>query len=117
MKPVEFPEQSVVIAKDQPEYVPLPAFRFRDDPAGRIVCCWKLTWKERLAVLLSGLVWQQVMTFNHALQPQLLTADKPDMDGFSKLKLTKKEKEVAIALQAFQQRHFSNATNQRKEAV
>ena len=28
MKLVEFPEQTVVIAKDQPEYLPLPAQEF-----------------------------------------------------------------------------------------
>ena len=79
MKPVEFPEQTMVIAKDQPEYLPLPAHRFAGDPQGRIACCWQLTWRERLAVLLCGKLWHQVLTFNQPLQPQLLTTEKPDM--------------------------------------
>ncbi len=79
MNLVEFPEQTVVIAKDQPEYLPLPAYRFANDPEGRIVCCWRLTWRERLSVLLRGTVWHQVLTFNGPLQPQLLATDKPDM--------------------------------------
>ena len=29
MKIIEFPEQTLVIAKDQPEYQPLPAHRLR----------------------------------------------------------------------------------------
>ena len=79
MKLIEFPEQTVVIAKDQPEYLPLPAHRFVDDPQGRIAFCWKLTWRERLSVLWRGVLWHQVMTFNRALQPQLMTVEKPDM--------------------------------------
>ena len=79
MKLVEFPEQTVVIAKDQPEYLPLPAHRFDGDTQGRIACCWQLTWRERLAVLLGGKLWHQVLTFNQPLQPQLLTVEKPDM--------------------------------------
>ncbi len=79
MNLIEFPEQTVVIAKDQPEYMPLPAYRFANDPQGRIVCCWALTWGERFRLLLTGKVWHQVLTFNQSLQPQLLTGDKPEM--------------------------------------
>lgn len=79
MKLIEFPEQTVVIAKDQPEYLPLPAHRFKDDPQGRIAFCWKLTWRERLSVLFHGVVWHQVLTFHQSLQPQLMTVEKPDM--------------------------------------
>jgi len=73
----KFDEQNVVFAANQPEYLPLPAFRFADDPSGRIACCWKLNWVERLKILLKGRVWQQVLTFNHPLQPQLLSVEKP----------------------------------------
>jgi hypothetical protein len=79
MKLIEFPEQTVVIAKDQPEYKPLPAFRFPDDPQGRIACCWRLSWWERLSVLVRGQLWHQILTFNQPLQPQLLTVEKPEM--------------------------------------
>jgi hypothetical protein len=84
MKLVEFPEQTVVIAKNQPEYLPLPAHRFADAPEqGRIAFCWQLTWRERLAVLWRGVVWHQVLTFNHPLQPQLLATEKPVMPSAS----------------------------------
>ena len=76
---IEFKEQTVVIAKDQPDYRPLPAHLF-NDAEGRIAFCWKLTWGERLKVLFTGLIWQQVLTFNKPLQPQKLEAAKPDMD-------------------------------------
>lgn len=78
MKLVEFPEQTTLIAKDQPEYLALPALRF-GDLEGRIACCWSLSWRERLRVLFTGVVWHQVLTFNHPLQPQKLTVEKPKM--------------------------------------
>jgi hypothetical protein len=78
MKLIEFPQQTVVIAKDQPEYNPLPAYRF-GDAEGRIACCWSLSWRERLRVLFTGRIWHQILTFNQPLQPQLLTIEKPDM--------------------------------------
>lgn len=81
MNLIEFPEQTVVIAKDQPEYLPLPAHRFAGDPQGRIACCWRMTWRERLRVLWTGLVWHEVLTFGGALQPQRLSTEKPDMSS------------------------------------
>jgi len=81
VKIIEFPEQSIVIAKDQPQYLPLPAYRFPSDPQGRIACCWKLSWWERFRVLLSGRIWHQILTFNSPLQPQLLTVEKPAMES------------------------------------
>ena len=79
MEIIEFPEQTIVFANNQPQYLPLPAYRFKNDPKGRIVCCWRLNWLERLKVLRSGMVWQQMLTFNRPLQPQLLTVGKPVM--------------------------------------
>lgn len=76
MKLIEFPEQTLVIAKDQPQYQPLPAYRFQDRRGkleGRIACCWQLSWKERLQLLFTGRVWHQILTFNQPLQPQLLS--------------------------------------------
>lgn len=81
MKLIEFPDQTVVIAKDQPEYLPLPAFQFANDPTGRTVCCWQLTWRERLRLLLTGRLWHQIMTFRQPLQPQWLGLDKPFNPG------------------------------------
>jgi hypothetical protein len=77
MKAIEFKEQTIVIAKDQPEYTPLPSFVFANDPTGRTVFCWQLSLMERLKLLFTGKLWHQVMTFNHPLQPQMLTLSKP----------------------------------------
>lgn len=81
MNLIEFPEQNVIYAKDQPEYQPLPAHRYADSPGGEIVCCWRLTWRERLAVLWRGVVWHRIWTFRTPLQPQLLQVAKPPMDA------------------------------------
>lgn len=74
MKPVAFKEQNCVYAKDQPQYQQLPVYRTEE---GRVISCWKLTWWERVAVLLSGRIWWSVLTFNHPLQPQLPLARSP----------------------------------------
>jgi len=79
MKPINFPEQTLVIAKDQPEYLPLPAHRVRGEHGGRTTFCWQLTWRERLRLLVTGRIWHQVLTFGGPLQPQLLLVDKPFM--------------------------------------
>jgi hypothetical protein len=81
VKIIEFPEQTVVFAKDQPEYLPLPAHRFANDPKGRITCCWRMTWRERFRVLCTGVVWHEILTFGKPLQPQRLSVLKPNMSN------------------------------------
>jgi len=77
MKLVEFPEQNIVIAKDQPQYLPFPAFRL-DDLEGTVIGCWKLGFMERIRVLFSGTIWHSILTFKDPLQPQMLSAEKPE---------------------------------------
>lgn len=78
MKIIDFPEATTTYAKNQPPYKPLSAFQF-GDASGRIACCWQLSFRERLRLLFTGRIWQQVLTFNQPLQPQLLTVEKPEM--------------------------------------
>ena len=66
----------IVFAKNQPEYLPLPAHRTDD---GRVYTRWRLTWRERLRVLLGGNLWLMVMTFNRPLQPVMIEAQAPDV--------------------------------------
>lgn len=73
MNPIAFREQTAVIAENQPEYVPLPAHIAED---GTITFCWRLSWRERFKVLLTGLLWHQVLTFRTPLQPQYLSTEK-----------------------------------------
>ena len=78
MRPIEFPEQNVVFAKDQPEYLPLPAFK-NESPQGEVVSCYKLSWKERLYILVTGKLWISVLSFNKPLTPQYLSVYKSDV--------------------------------------
>ena len=76
MKPIEFKEQNIVFAKDQPEYNPLPAFR---DEKGEVITCWNLTFRERLRVLFSGKIWLSLLSFNKPLTPSFMTTKKNDL--------------------------------------
>lgn len=75
MKPIEFPQQNYVYAKDQPEYLPLPVYRTAD---GEVTSCWGLTWRERLRVLFTGRIYFSVLTFNSPLQPQIASTEPPE---------------------------------------
>lgn len=79
MEIIGFKESNIVIAKDQPEYRPIPAHRVEGDEQGCITFCWSLSWRQRLHVLLTGRIWHQVLTFKRPLQPQLLSVEKPEM--------------------------------------
>ena len=72
-----FDEQTTVFAKNQPQYRQLPAHKSAD---GKVTCCWTLTWRERLSILLTGKVWHQILTFNQPLQPQKLLVEKPHLE-------------------------------------
>ncbi len=69
MKPIEFEQQNITYAKDQKEYLPLPAHK---DKLGVVTSCWKMSFKERLTVLFTGRVYSSLWTFYQPLQPQLL---------------------------------------------
>ena len=72
MKILEFPEQTTVIAKNQPPYLPLPAHRTKD---GEVTSCWGLSLKERFRLLLSGKIYFTLLTFNEKIQPQRASID------------------------------------------
>lgn len=77
MKPVEFPGVNVVFAKDQPEYIPLPAMKVPNDPQGLIITKWQLSPEELERVKETGTIHLSMLTFNQPLQPVLLTVDFP----------------------------------------
>lgn len=78
MKAIEFPEQNVVFAKDQPEYLPLPAFK-NDSPQGEVIFCQSLSLKERIKVLFTGKIWVSLLTFNKPLTPSFMSVNKEDV--------------------------------------
>jgi len=74
MKPIKFNGHNIVFAKNQPEYLPLPAYQ---DESGQIVTLWELSIKERIKILLTGKFWLLVLTFNQKLQPIKPTVEYP----------------------------------------
>lgn len=68
---------SVVFAKDQPEYLQLPAIK---SACGRVTTRWRLDWRERLRVIFSGDLWLQVLTFGEPLQPVRILTKEPTTD-------------------------------------
>ena len=45
MTPIEFKGQNAIFAKDQPEYLPLPALVV-PGPEGAVISCWEFTDEE-----------------------------------------------------------------------
>jgi type II secretory pathway component PulM len=68
----------VICAKDQPEYGQLPSLQYAD---GTVLTRWRLTWRERLLVLLRGDVYLSVLTFNRGLQPVLIEIERPQQEA------------------------------------
>lgn len=73
MKSIEFPEQNVVYAKDQPEYEPLPAFRNDTES----ISLWEPTPEEREAIANGANIWVRQMNFSKPLQPIHVSTDVP----------------------------------------
>lgn len=80
MKPVspvvpgaDLPE--TLFAKDQPEYIPLPAHATKD---GYVLSRWRLSWRERFALLFRGDIYHWQGAFGHSLQPIAMTTEKPE---------------------------------------
>lgn len=75
MNPVEFKGQNIVMGKDQPEYLPLPAFK---DKEGQVLTCWKPTnFREWWKMVRGGRVYIILLTFNQPLQPMRVMAENP----------------------------------------
>ena len=76
MKPIQSKQRNVIIAKDQPQYQPIPAHRAHDE-CDTVIFCWQLTEEEKQRVMETGVIWHSSMTFGHAFQPQLLSVESP----------------------------------------
>ncbi len=81
MNPVTFPEVTIVLAKDQPEYVPLPVCITTTECQGRsvqcAVSCWELNEAEVLELVKTRRIWVNQLTFGAPLQPQWLGVESP----------------------------------------
>jgi hypothetical protein len=64
----------IIYAKDQPEYIPLPALKMDD---GLVITRWKLSFVERFTLFFTGSIWLSLLTFNGPLQPVKLDVKCP----------------------------------------
>ena len=78
MKPIQFKEANSIFAENQPEYIPLPAFKNNTEEA-EVITCWKLTFLERLRILIFGKIWLCLLTFNQPLKPIFITTKKSEI--------------------------------------
>ena len=78
MKPIEFEEVNRVLAKDQPQYQPLPVYK-EEGTEGNMIHCWELSPEEIIEVTKTGKIWVGQFTFNCPLQPILLSVNKDDV--------------------------------------
>lgn len=74
--PTAFEEANITFAKDQKEYIPLPALAFGDE-YGQVITCWQMTPEELAQVAKTGKVWLTMLTFNQPLQPVMLHGAEP----------------------------------------
>jgi hypothetical protein len=72
--------EEIVLAKNQPEYLPLPVARVvYSDGVVSLISCYRLTWRERFGILFRGRVWWEQLTFGHPLQPQKMYTKEPPL--------------------------------------
>lgn len=76
MKPVHFKQVTIEIAKDQPEYVTLPA-HIANDPQRTTTTCFELDEKELKKINETKRFWHQQWTGKDAMQPILMMVDNP----------------------------------------
>ena len=78
MKPIDLKGFNTIIAKDQPQYIPLPA---HSSANGIITTCWELTPIEKIEVHISGRIYLQIATFGKPLQPIKMSTKWEGNDG------------------------------------
>lgn len=79
MKPIEFKGRNAVMGQGQSNCNPLPAHRDESNHEGRVTSCWKLSFLERIEVLVYGKICLQQVTYYNPLQPVILSAYKADV--------------------------------------
>lgn len=78
MKPIEFTEQTTIVAKDQPEYIPLPAF-IDQGPEGAVIFCMGLSIRERITLLFTGKLWCSLLCFHKPVTPSFFSVKKSEV--------------------------------------
>lgn len=76
MKPIEFKGQTIVLQKPanmtDEECSPLAILQLDNT----CISCWKMTWRERIKALFTGVVWLGVLS-GRTQPPVYVTIDRP----------------------------------------
>ena len=75
MEAIGFKQQNIIIAEDQEEYKSLPALRV-DDRYNTMITCMGLSWRERIRVFFTGIIWVSEMTFGKPITPRYMSTEK-----------------------------------------
>lgn len=76
MKPTSFKGQNVILGKDQPEYLDLPALICKDT-TGLVWTCWELDDTDLADLMKHRKIWVGQLTFGYPFSPQMLTPVVP----------------------------------------
>lgn len=79
MIPTTFEGSNCTYAEDQEEFLSLPAHKAPNERC-IVTTCWRLTWRERLLVLVRGRLWFQQMTWSQPLQAQKPAVHPPELE-------------------------------------
>lgn len=78
MLAIEFPEQTHVLAKDQPQYTPLPVHINTNDESVPMTACFQLSPEELAEVNANGgKFFFTQLTFGNAFQPIRMSVSNP----------------------------------------
>lgn len=86
IKSIDFKYSNAVYGKNQDEYENLYVLKF--DENGEVISCWKLSFIDRLKILLTGKMWISVLTFGNKFQPMKLSVNKNRMFVVNKKKVS-----------------------------
>lgn len=75
MKPIKFSGQNTIVAKEQEQYIPLPAFIDNQ----KVVTCWQLDEEDLKTVNRDGVIYLRNLTFGQPLQPIYMSTTIDDI--------------------------------------
>ena len=79
MKPYKFPEINTVFAEDNPQFKTFAYVDRSRKGSKDIVICYKMTFMEKLMILLTGKIWVNITSGDGKLRPMRLSVLKQDM--------------------------------------
>jgi hypothetical protein len=77
MLPVKFSEANETLAKDQPQYTPLPVHVGSKEDGFPMTACFELTDEEVAEIIATRKLWYTQTTFGHPFQPVRLSTHNP----------------------------------------